>query len=131
MNLRRFVPFLLVIALVAISAPASFVSAAATREVAIVNISGPLEVQRQLLSGQYVFEHDASRMARGEPCTTIYEFTPNGLGRKVLSFHCIPRQTGASAGTFTMTVRRSVDAPPKLVGYQFAGDTEDHGIPQK
>lgn len=131
MRLHRLVPIILIVALVGIAAPATFVGAEAVREVAIVNIAGPVEVQRLMLTGKYVFEHDSDRMARGEPCTAVYEFNPSGLGRKVLSFHCLPREA-STTGVFTMKVQRREGFPaPRMVEYQFAGSGHAHGIPLK
>jgi hypothetical protein len=132
MHLPRFVPILGVIAVIVTSAPARFVTATPVREVAIVKVAAPLQVRGILLQGTYVFEHDASRMARGEPCTAIYEFTPESLGKCVATFHCLPRETG-TVKRFTMTTRRSPDPafPPRLVEYQFAGSGEAHAIPKR
>ncbi|MBI3265366.1 MAG: hypothetical protein HYZ58_19730 [Acidobacteria bacterium] len=131
MRLPRLIPILVVIGVIGASAPAGFVTATPVREVAVVNIAGPVEVQRMLLNGPYVFEHDTARMARGEPCTAIYEFSPNGLGRKVLSFHCLPRESG-TVEHFTMRVQRSFEMPaPRLTEYQFAGSGEAHGVPRR
>ncbi|MBI4477642.1 MAG: hypothetical protein HY654_10740 [Acidobacteria bacterium] len=132
MRLLRFVVLLGVVGVIVSSTSARFVTASPVREVAIVKIAAPLQIRGILLHGTYVFDHDTGRMTRGEPCTAIYEFTEEGIGKCVLRFHCLPRQTGA-VGRFTLTTRRSPDPafPPRLLEYQFAGSGEAHGIPKR
>lgn len=86
------------------------------------------------LLGQYVVVHDEGSMARGEPCTTFYKPGKEGA-RPIVSFHCIPRHNGPVAKITVAT--RQVDGTAtstralELVEYQFAGDTEAHGVPER
>src|SRR5215208_5056386 len=41
---------------------------------AIVNFGDPVLVQNRVLMGSYLIVHDDEKMARGEPCTSIYRF---------------------------------------------------------
>src|SRR5579872_7134194 len=71
---------------------------------AIVSFEHPTWVTNQLLVGTYVIVHDEDKMARGEPCTTIYRVgsSRNPL-EEVVSFHCIPRKR-LMVSSFTTTV---------------------------
>jgi simple sugar transport system permease protein len=46
------------------------------------------------LLGPVLFTHDMTKMARGEPCTTVYIFEPatKGPAEEITSFHCIPNR---------------------------------------
>jgi hypothetical protein len=83
------------------------------------------------LIGQYIVVHDDARMARGEPCTTLYKIGRETSAGSAISFHCIPRQSGRVANTTLTTRFDSKSRVLELVEYQFAGDTEAHGVPAK
>ena len=63
--------------------------------------------------------------------TTVHLFEPNkGPVEQVASFHCIPRPNRI-VGKFTIKTRPNVPLGfgCVLTEYQFAGDTEAHGVP--
>ena len=63
--------------------------------------------------------------------TGVYRFVPGkGPAEELVSFHCKPRW-GKAAERFTTAATRSPSGPPVLTEYQFAGDTEAHGVPTK
>lgn len=113
------------------------------RQWAIVDFAKTTEISGRLLSpGRYLIAHDFEKMARGEPCTTFYTFGESGNGPQedAVSFHCIPVQrnmtdetsltlttVSASTGGCTFSWSWQVD---RLTEYQFAGDTEGHGVPE-
>jgi hypothetical protein len=102
----------------------------AMRQSAIVNFGRPTWVASALLMGTYVVVHDDGRMSRGEPCTVLYRV---GVRRRPLeeavAFHCIPHE-GRVVQDFTTTVERnSIGGADALLDYQFAGDSEVHGVP--
>lgn len=132
MRISRVILLLGVVAVLFLSMPSTFVGAAPVREFAVVKVFGPVRVMNAVLNGTYVFEHDTARMARGEPCTAIYEFKPDGSGKKVVAFHCIPQERPA-ADCFRMAVLRNPELAPavKLTEFQFAGSTEAHGVPRR
>jgi hypothetical protein len=100
-----------------------------SRRWAIVKFSDPVLVQRNLLMGQYLVVHDDARMARGEPCTSIHRFDPaRGPQAVEVEFMCKPEQRAVCDKT-TLTVRRNASGFNELIEYQFAGDSEVHGIP--
>ena len=102
---------------------------------ALVNVAGPLKVGSHFLMGQYLIVHDYDRDARGEPCTTIYEYdSSKGRGEEVVAFMCIPAHR-AIAEKFTLKTRLdwefSTTAPiARLIEYQFAGDATAHQVPR-
>ena len=102
------------------------------RQWSIVNFPEPTQVGRAFLSGPYLIVHDEAKMARGEPCTTIYRWIPGkGPEEQVLSFMCI-HSTQALAAQTTLTVGWSSSLGlATLERYQFAGDTDGHGVPRK
>jgi hypothetical protein len=87
-------------------------------------------VASEILIGPYVIVHDQDKMIRGEPCTALYRV--GGRARpleEVVSFHCMPRERKV-VRSFTTTL--SVDpvlGVDTFMEYQFAGDSEGHGVP--
>lgn len=101
------------------------------RRWAIVNFPSPVQLGDQYLMGQYLFVHDDAKMARGEVCTSIYRFDPKtGPKEEVIAFHCQPAQRPL-CDRATFTVRDRGPEIPMLTEYQFAGDSEGHGVPGK
>lgn len=107
-------------------------SASSTRQWAIVQLRQPTQIGSAVAMGPVLFVHDDAKMARGEPCTTVYRYEPGkGPQEEIVSFHCQPRQTGV-ADTFILTTERNLQlglSGCKLKAYQFAGDSEAHGVP--
>lgn len=96
---------------------------------AVINLPDPIRIGGAFAFGPVLFEHDHTRMARGEPCTVVYQFVPGkGRGDKIVSFHCKPRW-GAAVDRFALATGRDALGHRVLVEYQFAGDTEAHGVP--
>jgi hypothetical protein len=100
---------------------------------AIVAFERPTWVADQMLIGTYVIVHDEDKMARGEACTTLYRVgARNRPVEAVVSFRCIPHERKA-VPSFTTTVILNpplrIDAFDTLTEFQFAGDSEGHGVP--
>src|SRR6202521_6300922 len=97
---------------------------------AIVRFERPTWVANRMLIGTYVITHDEGNMTRGDPCTALYLV---GTGthplEEVVSFHCIPRERPV-VPRFSIAVSSDpalgIDV---LTEYQFAGDSEGHGVP--
>ena len=53
---------------------------AARRQSAIVWLKEPTLIVSTIIQGPVIFTHDDDKMARGEPCTTVYLWEP-GKGR--------------------------------------------------
>lgn len=101
------------------------------RRWAIVNFSSPVQLGDQFLMGQYLFVHDDAKMAKGEACTSIYRFDPRtGPKEQVIAFHCTPVQREV-CDKATFKVRDRAQDIPLLTEYQFAGDSEGHGVPAR
>jgi hypothetical protein len=92
-----------------------------------VTFRDPVRVGQVLLMGRHVIEHDDARMARGEPCTYIYD--ANNQRQPVVVFHCthLERPEATSA----QVVLRSAGGSPikELQEFQFTGETASHGVP--
>lgn len=130
MKSRILVSALAVVALLTISGIASSGDAAGpARRWAIVTFSDPVQLGDQFLMGTYLFVHDDGKMAKGEACTSIYKFDPaRGPREQVIAFHCVPANRDVCGATRITLRDRGLDIP-RLVEYQFAGDTEGHGVP--
>ena len=92
-----------------------------------VTFRDPVRVGHVILMGRHVIEHDDARMARGEPCTYIYD--ANDRRQPVVVFHCthLERPEATSA---TVVLRSASDSPIKeLKEFQFTGETASHGVP--
>jgi hypothetical protein len=102
------------------------------RQSAIVYLTEPTLIGSTIVEGPVIFTHDDAKMARGEPCTTIYLFEPTKRpAEEIASFHCIPTHRKV-ARKFTITTRpnEALGFGCVLTEYQFAGDSEGHGVPR-
>ena len=103
----------------------------AARQWAVVYLAEPTLIGSTLVQGPVLFTHDADKMARGEPCTSVQLFEPrSGPLEEIASFHCIPRP-GTVSTRFIVTTRpdANMGLGCVLTAYQFAGDPEVHGVP--
>jgi hypothetical protein len=101
------------------------------RQSAIVFLTEPTLVGSTIVQGPVVFIHDNTKMARGEPCTTVRLFEPGKRpAEDIASFHCIPTPRQV-VHKFTVTTRPNVELGfgCVLTEFQFAGDWEGHGVP--
>lgn len=101
------------------------------RQWAIVNFEHPTKVFTEILQGPYLVVHDEAHMTRGsEPCTSFYPVGPStDPHQAAVSFRCIPR-TRPVVERFTMATEWDhALGLYNLTEYQFARDTEGHGVP--
>ena len=102
-------------------------------QAARVTFVRPTRVNGFFLLGSYVVVHDEGKMAQGEPCTTFYRLHTRERAEVVVAFRCEPRQAEVVAQPMFRTCpsRGPVTGTTlvELVDYQFAGDTEAHGVP--
>jgi hypothetical protein len=103
-----------------------------SRQSAIVYLTEPTLIGSIIVEGPVLFTHDDAKMARGEPCTTVYLFEP-AKGRpaeEIASFYCIPTLRKV-VNKFTVTTRpnATLGFGCVLTEFQFAGDSEGHGVP--
>jgi hypothetical protein len=130
MRSRLLLGTLAVIAVATVVGAASDGSHASPKQWAIVTFTDPVALRGHVLMGGYLVVHDDERMAKGEPCTSIYEFDfargPQALDQE---FMCQPSKREICAKT-TFTVRHDpVRGINRVTEYQFAGDAEVHGVP--
>lgn len=110
---------------------ASTLDAVPTRRAAVVRFLRPTAVAGSFVIGTVVIEHDDAKMARGEPCTTVYRFKSDSeLGEPIVSFMCMPQERPL-ATKFEATLVRNVSWPDRLIEYQLAGEHEGHGVPDQ
>jgi len=104
---------------------------ASARQWAIVYLQEPTLIGSTIVQGPVIFTHDDDKMARGEPCTTVQLFEPGkGPAEPIASFHCTPTRR-APVHAFTIRTRPNTQDGfgCVLTEYQFAGDSEGHGVP--
>lgn len=124
--------FLFAAAMTAVTVAAKGDRVAPSRQWAVTYLAEPTLVGSTIVQGPVLFIHDFEKMARGEPCTTIRLFDPEkGPAEELTSFHCIPKaRKVVSRFTITTTPNVELGFGCILTEYQFAGDTEGHGVPQ-
>ncbi|MEO8677847.1 MAG: hypothetical protein ABI665_02295 [Vicinamibacterales bacterium] len=121
-----------VLLLTAIGALVARTAAESSLKWAIVNLTEPTLIAGKLVSGPVVFVHDDDKMVRGEACTSVHRFSPvTGVAEEIVAFHCKPRLGDDAPAKFTATISREAPGPSTLTEYQFAGDTEAHGVPAR
>ena len=105
------------------------------KDMAVVDIPEKTMLMKTALLGKYIFIHDDEKMAKGEPCFYIYEYSENQAGKPevlpdklVTSFHCQPI-TRAKARQLITTVQMGRSGEVELREIQFAGTTEGHRVP--
>jgi hypothetical protein len=110
---------------------ATLAAVAPTRKMAVVRFMRPTVIAGAAVLGAVVFEHDDGRMARGEPCTTVYRYNPKlkAPGEVIVEFMCTPHERPITEEFSATCDRRALAGPDRLVEYQFAGDSEGHGVP--
>ena len=121
--------------LVGLAAPATVTTSgngvAPVRQWAIVYLTEPTLIGSTIVQGPVLFTHDNAKMTRGEPCTTVSLYEPaKGPAEEIASFHCIPTaRTVAHKFTITTRPNEALGFGCVLTEYQFAGDSEGHGVP--
>jgi len=130
MRARILVGILLVVVVFASGGIASTRSHLTPQQWAIVNFTEPIVVQGHFLMGPVLIVHDDARMEKGEPCTSMYRFDRADGSRKLeVEFVCVPEQREACETTTFSVVWNQRHGVNQLTKYQFAGDSEAHGVP--
>src|SRR5262245_28421726 len=108
-------------------------TATPVRKAAVVRFTTPTIIAGAVVLGSVVFEHDDARMAQGASCTTVYQYNPwtKERGKRIVDFMCAPQERTATKIFEATCVRASVSGLNRLIEYQFAGDTEGHGVPYR
>lgn len=89
-----------------------------------VTFRDPVLVNHTLLIGKYVIEHDDARMARGEPCTYIFEA---GKKTPVVTFHCTHLERAETNTATVVLGPANLSGVRELTEFQYAGDAAAHG----
>jgi hypothetical protein len=130
MRTHRRIATLLCVGVFAVAATASG-DGSRGRQWAAVYLDQATLVGATIVQGPVVFIHDDAKMARGEPCTSVRLLEPGaGPGEEIAAFHCIPVRR-AVVSRFTLRTRPNTELGfgCVLTEYQFAGDSEGHGVP--
>jgi hypothetical protein len=131
MRTRTLVGALLTVMLLSVGATTSGDAGPAAHQSAVVWLKAPTLIVSTIVQGPVVFTHDDEKMARGEPCTTVYLWEAGKTrGEEVVSFQCVPVGRKAAA-KFTVRTRPNEELGFGciLTEFQFAGETEGHGVP--
>jgi hypothetical protein len=106
------------------------------KQSAFAHFTNPTLVSGQVLpEGGYLIVHDERKMAKGEPCTSFFCFDAEHGWIEVVSFQCVPvEREPVNRVTLTLVPTTpgesgGTTAVDKLIEYQFAGETEGHGVP--
>ena len=98
-------------------------------ESAVVEFTDKTKLGTELLLGQYYFEHDDRRMARGEPCMHVYGYEEGKPGKLVVSFHCKPVERPIARDlVVTVSMTKQADVF-ELKEIQFKGSKKGHLVP--
>jgi hypothetical protein len=127
MRTRTVVGTFLVFAAVGVS----ILAAAPTLRAVAVTFTQPTLIAGVWVNDTVVFEHDDDKMARGEPCTTIYKYDrrQKDRGDVLVSFMCVPRARPVAEKFEAIVSTIDFGGTRMLVEYQFEGDNEGHGVP--
>jgi hypothetical protein len=101
----------------------------AKKEEAVVDFTDKTKVGKETLLGKYYFEHDDSRMARGEPCMYVYSYEGVKPGKLIVSFHCTPVERPRAKEVVLNVAMTSSRELYMLMEIQFAGSTKGHLVP--
>ena len=130
MRARFLVGMLLVVVVFASGGIASTGSHMSPQQWAIVNFTDPVSVYGHFLMGPVLIVHDDEKMAKGEPCTSMYRFDrADGSRTLEVEFFCTPEQRTVCEKTTFAVTRNSRTGINEMTEYQFAGDSEVHGVP--
>ena len=102
---------------------------ARSRQTAIVEFTDKHKLADVVLQGKYLFEHDDSRMARGEACMFVYTLVGGKADKVVVSFHCKPVERAKVKAVVTSVAMTSTPDLFELKEIQFAGSTKGHIVP--
>ena len=101
----------------------------ATKQDAIVEFSDKTRLGGEILLGKYFFEHDDSRMARGEPCMYVYSYEGGKQGKLIVTFHCTPVERPKARVDVVSLAMTDSAGVFLLTEIQFKGSTKGHLVP--
>lgn len=105
------------------------------KDIEVATIPDKTKLLKATLQGKYIFVHDDSKMAKGEPCLYVYEYSEDQAGKPevkpeklVVSFHCQPIQR-EKVTQIVLTYGMLNPELFELREIQFPGSTEGHRVP--
>lgn len=105
------------------------------KDISVVDLPDKTRVMKTTLQGKYIFVHDDEKMAKGDACFYIYEYSTDAAGRPetrsdklVVSFHCQSVQR-EKAIHIVLTYGMVNPELFELREIQFPGRTEAHRVP--
>jgi hypothetical protein len=101
------------------------------RQWSTMYLARPTLIAGYAVMGPILVVHDDEKMHLGGKCTAIYRFDPaSGPKELIVEFACTPIERDRAAQfTATCTPANGSLSVVRLTEYQFAGDTEAHGVP--
>src|SRR5262245_30471098 len=97
-----------------------------SKQGAVVKFTDKTRLGAVTLLGTYYFEHDDSRMARGEPCMYVYNYEGGKTGQLITSFHCTPVERPRAKQVVTTEAMTETPDVFQLKEIQFAGSMKGH-----
>lgn len=136
--MKRFLLMSLVVAAIAMVAGAQALRVYAAppgKDMSVVDLPDKTRVMKTVLQGKYIFVHDDQKMAKGDACFYIYEYSADAAGQPearpdklVVSFHCQPVER-EKATHIVLTYGMVNPELFELREIQFTGSTEGHRVP--
>jgi hypothetical protein len=125
----RLVMGALFIAVLAVAAVAAVEPSVGARQQGIAFFLVPTQVAGVVVQGKTLIVHDDQKMARGEPCTTIYGYHGK-VAKPLVSFMCKPEARPVARKMVVTCVHNNFTwNTDVMTEYQFAGEAEAHGVP--
>jgi len=130
MRTRVFIGTLIGVAALAVGVVAAGHDGGQRLQWSTMYLNRPTLIAGHAVMGPILLVHDEDQMEHGGPCTAIYRFDPaTGRREKLVEFACKPVERDL-VKQFTATCRPQGSLQlVTLTEYQFAGDTEAHGVP--
>ena len=121
--------FAAVLGVLAVAAVAAVEPTAGARQQGIAFFLRPTQVAGVVLQGKTLIVHDDQKMARGEPCTTIYSYHGK-QAKPLVSFMCKPEARPVAQKMVVKCVTNTLTwTTDVMTEYQFAGESEAHRVP--
>jgi hypothetical protein len=99
----------------------------AARQTAVVTFQDPVAINGTFVMGKVKIVHDEERMARGEPCTQVFQVVEGREPQELVAVHC-KRVSRPVADQLTLALRTTDPSYRILTAYQFAGTDHAHQL---
>ena len=128
MRLRHFAMLCALAAVVGLLslAPAGNAAPPATQS-AVVLFEAPVAVNGTFVMGRVKIVHDEERMARGLPCTRMFQLEEGKAPQELVAVHC-KRVSRPVADQLTLALRTTDPSYRILTAYQFRGADHAHQL---